>query len=107
MVLSRIGNTAMLAPDHPPGWFRYLMGVARHDRVTQELADQIVINTIKSVSLKTVNCNAGRNYYVRPGQVLGPEKLLNEDTKLSFIRIKIFSKLHDADHNMYWVKKEF
>ena len=106
MKLSRIGNIAMLAPDHPWGWFKYLMGVVRHDRVTQELADEIGINTIKTVSLKTMNCNAGRNYYVRPGQVLGPEKFSNKDLKMSYIRIKLLSKVLDVNLNMYWVKKE-
>ena len=106
MELSRIGNKAMLAPDHPWGWFKYLMGVVRHDRVTQELADEININTIKTVSLKTMNCNAGRNYYVRPGQVLGPEKFFEEEAKESYIVIKLITKLLEADLNMYWVKKE-
>merc|ERR1719188_1040910 len=54
-----------------------------------------------------MNCDAGRNYYVRPGQVLGPEKFCDEDSKTSYIRIKHLSKILDADLNMYWVKKEF
>ena len=107
MELSRIANTAMLALDHPRGWFKCVMGVVRHDRVTQELADEVGIKTIKTVSLKTMSCDAGRNYYVRPGQVLGPEKFSNDDAKTSYIRIKIISKLLDADLDMYWVKKEY
>merc|ERR1712110_1264186 len=57
-------------------------------------------------SLKTMGCDAGRNYYVRPGQVLGPEKFCDEDAKETYIMIKLLSKLLDADLNMYWVKKE-
>ena len=106
MVLSRIGNKAMMALDHPQGWFKYLMGVVKHDRVTQELGEVVGIRSIKTVSLKTLNCNVGRNYYVRPGQVLGPEKFGEEYAKRAYINVKHISKLLEADLNMYWIKKE-
>merc|ERR1712117_852231 len=99
MELSRIGNLSMLALDHRRGWFKYLMGVVRHDGVTLELLDEVGIRTIKEVSLKTMSCDAGRNYYVRPGQVLGLEKFIDEDAKNSYISIKILSKILDADLN--------
>ena len=105
MALARIGNQSMLKY-RPMGWFKYFMGYAMNDKVTQALAKEVGIETIKTVSVKTMNCNRGINYYVRPGQVLGPEKFIGEDSKKCYLDIKFLSKVIKADLNMYWVKKE-
>ena len=70
------------------------------------LSEEVGITTIATVSLKTMNCEAGRNFFVRPGQVIGPEKFTDVAAKGMFLTIKWLSKLTKADLNMYWVKKE-
>ena len=70
------------------------------------LSEEVGITTVETVSLKTMNCEAEANFFVRPGQVIGPEKFTEAAAKSMFLHIKWLSKLTKAELNMYWVKKE-
>ena len=103
--LARIAVRGMLEY-RPAGWLKNIMGYAKHDKVMMALSEEVGISTVKTVSLKTMNCDAGMNFYVRPGQVIGPEKFTDVAAKGIFLQIKWLSKLAKADLNMFWVKKE-
>ena len=38
---------------------------AKQDKVSQQLAEEVNITTMRRVSVKTMNCDEGRNFYVR------------------------------------------
>ena len=106
MGLAKIFINALLGPDRPLGWFKSFTDYVKCDKVTHDLADEVEIKTIKTVSLKTLRCSSERNYYIRPGQVLGPKKFSNKLAEIAYMHIKYITKCTDAELNMYWVKKE-
>ena len=103
--LARIVVEGMLER-RPAGWLKAIMGYAKHDKFLRTLSEEVGITTIETVGLKTMNSEAGPNFFVRPGQVIGPEKFTEAAAKSMFLTIKWLSKLTGADLNMYWVKKE-
>ena len=56
----------MLSPGHPPGWFSYIVGYAKCDKIVQEIIETTMLS---SVLLKTlIGHDSERTYFVRPGQ---------------------------------------
>ena len=57
--------------------------------------------------MKLLKCSEGRNYYVRPGQLLNVDKFHSEDIKFGYQLIKGLKKaLGLNDLKMFMVKKE-
>ena len=59
----------MLSPGHPQGWFSYLVGYAKCDKIVQEILETTAVT---SVLLKTLigheSHDSDKSYFIRPGQ---------------------------------------
>ena len=99
--LARIVNQAMLQDVQPDGWLRYLETYAKSDLVLEHVCDF----KNHSVFLKLLNSKSD-DYYVRPGQMLGPEKFSSTWHANAYRNIKALKKsLGLPDLDMYMVKK--
>ena len=64
--LARLINSAMLGPDPPRGWLRFLHKYAVEYMIVQELAKSGAL--VQSVGLKTMNLLRERNHHIKPAQ---------------------------------------
>ena len=104
--LARMVNAAMLSPEHPPGWLRYLMNYAKHYKIIHDLIES-ERGCIERVVLKTMNFTEGRNHHVRPAQPPTDEKkFTSERMKLIYCYVKFLRKVLRLDISSYWAKRE-
>ena len=104
--LARIINTAMLGAGQPKGWYNHMKNYVKGDMVLEDTFQGS--GTVKAVLLKHLSCFSEKNYYVRPGQNLGPVKFQTRNLKRAYCYIKALKKIRKvSDLDMYLVKKDF
>ena len=105
--LAKIVNDGMLGVGHPKDCFKYLFSYCNTlQMVDIELddSDQSMRN-LTSVALKAMNCHKDRNYYVKPGQILGGKKIQHKGMQKAYCYLKAMKKILGIDVSSFWMKK--
>ena len=105
MHLARLVNLAMLGPERPYGWLRYLRNYVKHYKIIHDLV-QSEGSFLTSVILKTINFQVDKNHHIRPAQPNTEEKFRTERMKNMYCYVKFLKKALGLDLSSFWVKKE-
>ena len=105
MYLAKMVNLAMLGPERPHGWLRYLRNYLKHYKIIHDLVHSEG-SFLTSVILKTINFEVDKNHHIRPAQPNTEEKFRTERMKEMYCYIKFLKKALALDLSSFWVKKE-
>ena len=105
--LAKIDNDAMLGAGHPSDWPKYLYSYCNTLQIVDiEFADSdLSLRNLTSVVLKAMNCHKERNYFVKPGQILGGKKIQHKGMRKAYCYLKALKKILDIDVSSFWMKK--
>ena len=105
--LFKITNEGMLKIDHPRDWSKYFYSYCNTlQMIDLELGDSDVsLKNLTQVTLKVVNCYKDKNYFVKPGQILGGKKFQNKGMRKVYCYLKALKKILAIDVSSFWIKK--
>ena len=89
--LAKIVNEGMLQIGHPSDCFKYLHSYCNTlQMIDIELGNSYLsLRNLTSVTLKTINCHKDRNFYVKPGQILGGKKIQHRGMRKAYCYLKV------------------
>ena len=105
--LFEITNEGMLKIGHPRDWSKYLYSYCNTlQMIDLGLEDSdISLKNLTQVTLKVINCHMDRNYFVKPGQILGGKKFKNKGLRKVYCYLKALKKMLGIDVSSFWIKK--
>ena len=108
--LARLVNTAMLGPEKPHKWLKYIYNYFKHYKIIimeSHQQNDHQAGKIDSVVLKTFNFQQGKNHHIRPAQPSSESgTFLSPRMKDIYCYIKFLKKAAGLDISSYWVKRE-
>ena len=103
------GVVTSLLKDLPPGYQKTISSLAKRDRVIpddmMEMSTRNFEDTINFLGVKLLSWGPGRNYHLRPGQVVKVAQFADTPTKKAYLVLKALIKMLDIDISSYLLKK--